>query len=142
VGGLRLAAEAAVAASEGDSDMAAAIAVLKAALAAAKARGRRLGRDCGYRPASGPDALAAAEARRDEADRTAHRILLRSRRCAQRASQVSPSSHARSPAAPSPRRAAAPPGPTPPSPACLHGRAAEKLSLDSIARGLDTSHPI
>jgi DNA invertase Pin-like site-specific DNA recombinase len=48
----------------------------RAALAAAKARGRRLGGDRGYRPASGPDALAAAEARRDEADRTAHRILL------------------------------------------------------------------
>lgn len=48
----------------------------RAALAAAEARGQRLGGDRGYRPASGPDALAAAEARRDEADRTAHRILL------------------------------------------------------------------
>ncbi|WP_291295374.1 recombinase family protein [Elioraea sp.] len=48
----------------------------RAALAAAKARGKRLGGDRGYRPASGPDALAAADVRRDEADRTAHRILL------------------------------------------------------------------
>lgn len=48
----------------------------RAALAAAKARGTRLGGDRGYRPGSGPDARAAAEARRDEADRTAHRILL------------------------------------------------------------------
>ena len=36
----------------------------KAALAAAKARGARLGGDRGYRPAAGPDAGAAAVARR------------------------------------------------------------------------------
>jgi DNA invertase Pin-like site-specific DNA recombinase len=48
----------------------------RAALAAAKARGKRLGGERGYRPIVGPDALAAAEARRDAADRTAHRILL------------------------------------------------------------------
>lgn len=48
----------------------------RAALAAARARGRVLGGDRGYRPAAGPDALAAAEARRLAADRTAHRVLL------------------------------------------------------------------
>lgn len=48
----------------------------RAALAAAKARGIRLGGDRGYRPLSAPDVIAAVEARRDEADRTAHRILL------------------------------------------------------------------
>ncbi|HEV7263328.1 MAG TPA: recombinase family protein [Falsiroseomonas sp.] len=36
----------------------------RAALAAAKARGRVLGGDRGYRPAAGPDAAAAAQARR------------------------------------------------------------------------------
>ena len=48
----------------------------KAALAAAKARGTVLGGDRGYRPARGPDAGAAAQARRREAARTAHRLAL------------------------------------------------------------------
>ncbi len=48
----------------------------RAALAAAKARGKVLGGDRGYRPASGPDAAAAAQARREVADRTAHRLAL------------------------------------------------------------------
>jgi DNA invertase Pin-like site-specific DNA recombinase len=48
----------------------------KAALAAAKARGKVLGGDRGYRPPSVPDVIAAVEARRDAADRSAHRILL------------------------------------------------------------------
>ncbi len=48
----------------------------RAALAAAKARGKALGGDRGYRPASGPDSLAAALARSAAADRTAHRILM------------------------------------------------------------------
>jgi DNA invertase Pin-like site-specific DNA recombinase len=48
----------------------------RAALAAAKARGRALGGDRGYRPATPPDAEAAALARAEAADRTAHRILL------------------------------------------------------------------
>jgi len=48
----------------------------RAALAAAKARGRVLGGDRGYRPASGPAAAAAAQARREVAQRTAHRLTL------------------------------------------------------------------
>ena len=48
----------------------------RAALAAAKARGRALGGDRGYRPARGPDAAAASAARRVEAVRTAHRLSL------------------------------------------------------------------
>jgi DNA invertase Pin-like site-specific DNA recombinase len=48
----------------------------RAALAAAKAWGRALGGDRGYRPASGPDAAAAALARREAAERTAHRLTL------------------------------------------------------------------
>ncbi|MBR0648726.1 recombinase family protein [Roseomonas terrae] len=48
----------------------------KAALAAAKARGTVLGGDRGYRSAAGPDATAAARARRESADRAAHRLGL------------------------------------------------------------------
>jgi DNA invertase Pin-like site-specific DNA recombinase len=48
----------------------------RAALAAAKARGKALGGDRGYRPATGPDAAAAAQARREAAERTAHRLHL------------------------------------------------------------------
>jgi DNA invertase Pin-like site-specific DNA recombinase len=48
----------------------------RAALAAAKARGRALGGDRGYRPATGPDATAAAQARREAAERAAHRLAL------------------------------------------------------------------
>lgn len=48
----------------------------KAALAAARARGKALGGDRGYRPASGPDARAAALSRRVGAERTAHRLAL------------------------------------------------------------------
>ena len=48
----------------------------RAALAAAKARGTVLGGDRGYRPPSGPDATAASSARRGEAERTAHRLML------------------------------------------------------------------
>src|SRR3954470_13652295 len=48
----------------------------RAALAAAKARGSSLGGDRGYRPAAGPDAAAAAQARRDAAERAAHRLAL------------------------------------------------------------------
>jgi DNA invertase Pin-like site-specific DNA recombinase len=48
----------------------------RAALAAAKARGRMLGGDRGYRPAQGPDAAAAARARREAAKRVAHRLVL------------------------------------------------------------------
>jgi DNA invertase Pin-like site-specific DNA recombinase len=48
----------------------------KVALAAAKVRGARLGGDRGYRPAAGPDASAAAVARRVAAERAAHRLLL------------------------------------------------------------------
>jgi DNA invertase Pin-like site-specific DNA recombinase len=48
----------------------------KAALAAAKARGARLGGDRGYRPTNGPDTGAAAVARRGTAERAAHRLLL------------------------------------------------------------------
>jgi len=47
----------------------------KAALGAAKARGARLGGDRGYRPVTGPDAGAAAVARRVAAERAAHRLL-------------------------------------------------------------------
>ena len=48
----------------------------RAALAAAKARGKRLGGDWGYRPSAGPDAQAAARARREAAERAAHRLQL------------------------------------------------------------------
>jgi DNA invertase Pin-like site-specific DNA recombinase len=51
----------------------------KAALAAAKARGVKLGGDRGYRPSTPPDwregTKAAAEARRQAADRAAHRVV-------------------------------------------------------------------
>jgi DNA invertase Pin-like site-specific DNA recombinase len=48
----------------------------KAALAAAKARGARLGGDRGYRPRAGPDSGSATLARREAAERAAHRLLL------------------------------------------------------------------
>jgi DNA invertase Pin-like site-specific DNA recombinase len=48
----------------------------RAALGAAKARGARLGGDRGYRPMRGPDSGAAAVARRETAERAAHRLLL------------------------------------------------------------------
>ena len=48
----------------------------KAALAAAKTRGTVLGGDRGYRPVAGPDAAAAAYARREAAIRAAHRLVL------------------------------------------------------------------
>jgi DNA invertase Pin-like site-specific DNA recombinase len=48
----------------------------KAALAAAKARGKALGGDRGYRPAAAPDAAAASLARREAAGRAAHRLVL------------------------------------------------------------------
>jgi DNA invertase Pin-like site-specific DNA recombinase len=48
----------------------------RAALAAAKARGRALGGDRGYRPAAGPDSGAAALARRLAAAQAAHRLAL------------------------------------------------------------------
>jgi DNA invertase Pin-like site-specific DNA recombinase len=54
----------------------------RAALAAAKARGTLLGGDRGYRPATGPDATAAALARRATAERAAHRLALEVERLA------------------------------------------------------------
>ncbi|MEO3475938.1 recombinase family protein [Roseomonas sp. CAU 1739] len=48
----------------------------RAALAAAKARGKVLGGNRGYRPVTGPDAQEAARARREIADRVAHRLAL------------------------------------------------------------------
>ena len=48
----------------------------RAALAAAKARGTVLTGDRGYQPAAGPDAAAAAQARREAAERVAHRLNL------------------------------------------------------------------
>ncbi|MGG5890578.1 recombinase family protein [Falsiroseomonas sp. HC035] len=48
----------------------------RAALAAAKARGKALGGDRGYRPVVGPDAAAAALARRQVAEQAAHRLAL------------------------------------------------------------------
>jgi DNA invertase Pin-like site-specific DNA recombinase len=48
----------------------------RAALAAAKARGAMLGGDRGYRPVGGPDAVAAASARQQGAERAAHRLAL------------------------------------------------------------------
>src|SRR3954454_11444744 len=48
----------------------------RAALAAARARGKALGGDRGYRPATGPDAGAAALARRVVADRKGHRLAM------------------------------------------------------------------
>lgn len=47
----------------------------KAALTAAKARGKRLGGDRGYRPTTAPDAQAAAEARSVAADRSAWQAM-------------------------------------------------------------------
>ncbi|WP_376094375.1 recombinase family protein [Roseomonas sp. CCTCC AB2023176] len=52
----------------------------RAALAAARARGRALGGDRGYRPSTGPDAAAAAEVRRATAGRAAHRLALEAER--------------------------------------------------------------
>ena len=54
----------------------------QAALAAAKARGKVLGGDRGYRPAVGPSAAAAATARSGASDQAAHRLLLGSTHCA------------------------------------------------------------
>jgi DNA invertase Pin-like site-specific DNA recombinase len=48
----------------------------RAALAAAKARGKTLGGDRGYRPAASPDAGAATLARREAAEQAAHRLAL------------------------------------------------------------------
>jgi DNA invertase Pin-like site-specific DNA recombinase len=48
----------------------------RAALAAAKARGAVLGGDRGYRPPAGPDTALAAQARREAAERAAHRLVL------------------------------------------------------------------
>ena len=48
----------------------------KAALAAAKARGVKLGGDRGYRPSAGPCAAAAASVRADAATRIANRLSL------------------------------------------------------------------
>jgi len=48
----------------------------RAALAAAKARGKALGGDRGYRSGVGPNTAAAAEARREAAERAAHRLAL------------------------------------------------------------------
>jgi DNA invertase Pin-like site-specific DNA recombinase len=48
----------------------------RAALAVAKARGKALGGDRGYRPAVGPDSGAAALARREAANKVAHRLAL------------------------------------------------------------------
>jgi len=48
----------------------------RAALAAAKARGKELGGDRGYRPTTGPDTQAAAQARREAAERAAHLLHL------------------------------------------------------------------
>lgn len=48
----------------------------RAALAAAKARGRALGGDRGWRPAAGPNAAAAAQARSQRAVQAAHRLAL------------------------------------------------------------------
>lgn len=47
----------------------------KAALAAAKARGVKLGGDRGYRPAGAPEAALASVARAEAADRAAHRVM-------------------------------------------------------------------
>ena len=48
----------------------------RAALAAARARGVVLGGDRGWRPTMGPDATAATHARREAAERAAHRLAL------------------------------------------------------------------
>jgi DNA invertase Pin-like site-specific DNA recombinase len=48
----------------------------KAALAAAKARGVKLGGDRGYRPVTAPDARLGGEAVRREADYAAHRTMV------------------------------------------------------------------
>ncbi len=47
---------------------------VRAALAAAKARGKALGGDRGYRPKTGPNATAVAWARHEAAERAAHRL--------------------------------------------------------------------
>jgi DNA invertase Pin-like site-specific DNA recombinase len=48
----------------------------RAALAAAKARGKALGGDRGYRPATGQDGSVAAQAHRQAAEQAAHRLAL------------------------------------------------------------------
>ena len=48
----------------------------RAALMAAKARGKVLGGNRGYRPPTGPDTRAAASARRKVSEQVAHRLLL------------------------------------------------------------------
>ena len=48
----------------------------RVALAAAKARGRVLGGDRGYRPRLGPDSTAAAAARGQAAEQAAHRLMI------------------------------------------------------------------
>jgi DNA invertase Pin-like site-specific DNA recombinase len=48
----------------------------KAALAAARARGKALGGDRGYRPSVGPNSRAAAAVRQEVADQTGHRLSL------------------------------------------------------------------
>ena len=48
----------------------------RVALAAARARGVVLGGDRGWRPSVGPDATAAAQARRHSAERAVHRLAL------------------------------------------------------------------
>jgi DNA invertase Pin-like site-specific DNA recombinase len=48
----------------------------KAALAAARARGKALGGDRGYRPSAGPDSRAAAAVRCETAERTGHRLAI------------------------------------------------------------------
>lgn len=50
------------------------------ALRSAKARGTVLGGDRGYRPAEGPNATAAALARRLAAEQAAHRLALELKR--------------------------------------------------------------
>ena len=66
----------------------------RAALAAAKARGKRLGGDRGYRPSAGPDASGATQARRDAAERAAHRLHLEVE-AARAAGVISPTALAR-----------------------------------------------
>ena len=48
----------------------------RAALAAAKARGKALGGDRGYRPTGGRDAAAAVRVRQASAEQSAHRLAL------------------------------------------------------------------
>jgi DNA invertase Pin-like site-specific DNA recombinase len=49
---------------------------IRAALAAARARGPVLGGDRGYRSSTGPDVAAAVRTRRDAAERNAHFLVL------------------------------------------------------------------